>query len=566
VPPEAVWGEFTNLPNNLPVAPPVPPQARVPQGYEPGKSRLVARDLNSDTYANPDGSHAVRIDASPRNVEVSPGRFEPADLSLVQAAEADVPEAGRSGEALKPGLRPVRHALAPVFSADGTGGLVALRRAEVSVRMEAAEGGPRKAPTKVPGTPGVRFEDASEASDVQYEMTAGSVKETIFVQDRAAAGDGVWSFWVDVRNGSLRLDADGGVSAVNASGETAMRMPIPYIEDSSSVPGVRGPADVNGRYTISRVSGRWLVQVHVATGWLDAPQRVYPVLVDPTWVAPGYDKVVAYKSDGTSNADGQIRIGSPDGHSWRTVMHWKYEQYLPAKVNIASAEVDYQYLAGDTTSRTAYLARAGSWSYSHYLYGLGSGPLGAGTLKLTDSRITNEFRTLFNNNEHNAGYMVSGTESSTTYTYKRIDASLWLGLNYTANSATLHEPANGATGQRVEPLLRASATDPDGDDQIYYYFRVSENPNPDVAPVVNQFGTYGGGSLRIPPRVLKGGTTYYWKVYTRDACHLVENPCGYGRTFHNESPVRSFTTNQPPDALSGQNTTPSGTLATLTRR
>lgn len=103
----ARWGAFENVPFDAPLAPEVPKLERLPKSYEPGKSKLVGRDATTDTYANPDGSRTVRVAAEPINVEVAPGRFEPADPALVEATEGICrpPRAGGrpSGRGRRPG-------------------------------------------------------------------------------------------------------------------------------------------------------------------------------------------------------------------------------------------------------------------------------------------------------------------------------------------------------------------------------------------------------------------------------------------------------------------------------
>ena len=129
---------------------------------------------------------------------------------------------------------------------------------------------------------------------------------------RTAAGDGAWSFWLDVHGGTVSREPDGSLAVRDLAGAVAMRLPIPYITDSAGVPGVREPADVNGTYEVGAHNGRTLVTVKVPLPWLDDPARVWPVRVDPTVERAGYDSTKNYKSDGTFVDGGPMRIGSPN--------------------------------------------------------------------------------------------------------------------------------------------------------------------------------------------------------------------------------------------------------------
>lgn len=566
IPDKPVWGKFEDVPSDVPVAPALHPEQRTPKGYEPGKSRLVARDLTTDTYINPDGSHTARVLAAPQNVQVAPGRFEPADLSLTGASDADVPEAGREGEKIKPGRRVSKHALGPVFSADGTGGLLTVQAGDVSIKVAPAEPGKPQPAVETPDKKGLRFPAAVEGSDVTYETTAGSVKETVIVADRQAAGDGAWGFWLNIKNGNLAPKDNGGLSVTDAAGTEVMSLPVPYINDSSGVPGVREPADVLGSYALSKQGSRWLVTVQVPTAWLDDPARVWPVHVDPTFRAAGYDAVKSYKSDGYWTEDGAMRIGSTgDGHSWRSIPHFVYANWINSPTQVANVDAGFWWTGyGTGTGYQMRLHHATSFDYNGVGTGLASSFIADGSTVMDDDRLTTFVRDLYNANDGRAWFMVRGTESATTYTYKQISGELWLDLNYTARAATLQEPANGADQVSVEATLKAAATDAEGD-QIYYYFRVSTNSNPDLDQVWNSGWENASPTVKVPPGILQGGTTYYWKVYTRDYCHLPHSPCGWGRTHDAVSAVSSFKTNVPPVAIDAAGATPpSGTVATTT--
>lgn len=88
---------------------------------------------------------------------------------------------------------------------------------------------------------------------------------------------------------------------------------------------------------------------------------------------------------------------------------------------------------------------------------------------LNSPALTDYMRSVFDANTPGAYFMARGDERPTAYTYKPVSPRLDLTLDDLPTVATLESPLNGATGVSVEPLLTASATDPDGDPVLYRF-------------------------------------------------------------------------------------------------
>jgi len=102
----------------------------------------------------------------------------------------------------------------------------------------------------------------------------------------------------------------GAIEITNPAGQVVLALPVPYIQDSAGLAGVREPNDTNDAYQLEQVDGRWKLTVSVDREWFNRKDIVYPVRVDPTLATPGYDQVWAIKSDGVVIQDGLARIGS----------------------------------------------------------------------------------------------------------------------------------------------------------------------------------------------------------------------------------------------------------------
>ena len=347
-----------------------------------------------------------------------------------------------------------------------------------------------------------------------------------------------------------------------------MMLPVPYTFDSSGVEGQQEPRDTNGSYTLTQDGSRWMLTVHMDRDWMNDPSLVYPLTVDPTVMPSYFNDARSVKSDGTVVMGSPVRFGNPNepgGAKWRGLVHWDYSKYFNKGYQLVNAEVELARAGGTANAYGASMWTANGYGFANAGTNLAYAPWFGDSADLIGSPLINQMRGDFNTSNGGPYYMFVGDETNGAYTYKQAAAVLWLTLNQPASIATQQAPSNGATNHTIEPVLKASAIDPESD-PVYYYFRVSTNPNPDAGGVVWQSGWTDQSSVQVPANTLTGGTKYYWKVFTKDYCHLDQNFCGYGGTSYTPSSwVWSFTTNAPPVSMSGTGATPGpGTVATTT--
>jgi YD repeat-containing protein len=616
-----VWGDFqddpmTVIPEVAPSAAELPEYVKDVEGFEPGRSQVVDRYAAADVYVNPDGSYTVRASAGQINVADDKGEFVPIVTDLVTATREDAPPVAREQVSGAPALQPMltaqTHPLRPVFGSTAESGTVAVAVDQTSVMLtpvvaletndDPVGGLVDTPPATTPGSnsasaipetsaaptssstvdaragpvsPGRRVGDevvyagASAGSDLVYEVMQDAVKETI-VLDRApgASGAAEWAFWLDVKGGTPKLVESGAIEVSDAAGELVIALPIPYIQDSAGVAGKREPNDVNGSYGLEQVEGRWQVTVRVDREWLNRKDITYPVLVDPTLYTASYGSAVAYKNNGVIVQDGLVREGSPNdgaGGMWRGVANFNFGYLLNQNYQLVDAETQLGVYDGTTNSYSSTMHHATSFNYNGVGTQLGSGAFGTGAT-YTGGALTTFLRAAFVANDPTAWFMFRGQESSTTaYTYKRFQGEMYLTVNRPAPAATLIGPMNQSTQVSVTPVMSASAVDPEGD-PVEYYFRIGRTVNPDNDVIWESGWGNFTGQVQVPSNVLLGGTTYYWRVITRDYCSSAGDPCGYGTPAGTSSTgVWAFTTNTPPNPLTAAGSAPaSGTVATLT--
>lgn len=309
-------GETATAP--VPTVPPAPePQepvvTRAPDRARPAPSvvatavaaarrsgaRVTVGELMSDrsmTTAAPDGTLTTELSARPVRFRDGAGAWRELDLTL--------------GEATGGRLRP--RAAAPgapsVLDRSGPGGLVTVGSGATEFSW-----GPVDALSVLPavgravgvGSPSsVRFPRAlSGGRDVLLQLGASSVSESVVLPDRAAAllTPGYTDLFT-VPAGVTARQGAAGVEFVDAAGNPAGSFGGGHAFDSSSSPELGEPvtAPVATRL-VSQTGRRVLVSVGVDLGWLLAPERAFPVTIDPEFTAVA-----------APNRDTYIDSGFPD--------------------------------------------------------------------------------------------------------------------------------------------------------------------------------------------------------------------------------------------------------------
>ncbi|WP_053719233.1 RHS repeat-associated core domain-containing protein [Saccharothrix sp. NRRL B-16348] len=254
------------------------------------------RGRNERTFRNTDGTHTTEFSNTPVNHQLPDGTWAPIDSTLVDDG------AGWHNASDQVDVRFARSSAA--------GDLVRIR---LDGDHELAYGlsGARDVAGQASGTT-VTYPGVADRTDLRVESVSGGAKETMVLQDRAAARS--WSFPLRLKGLSARI-VDGAVSLVDGSGAERMRIPAGYMVDSAPVTDTSGPATSHGvRYELADNGGT--LRVVLDQAWLDDPKRVYPVLVDPS-VFEGRGTQSMYIAGSTRvNNPSELRIGLDGGVSY----------------------------------------------------------------------------------------------------------------------------------------------------------------------------------------------------------------------------------------------------------
>ncbi|WP_176926858.1 PA14 domain-containing protein [Actinokineospora alba] len=469
--------------------------------FDPKRSKAVSRSMFAEEYENPDGTRSHRQSSEPLNVKDANGHWVPVDLTM----ESDGSRR----------TKPKHHPLRPTMAESAEDANLVSVEIDGKRASLALENGPKNTKAKVNGRK-VEYADIEAETNLEYEVTAGAVKETIKLKRMPAPGKASWRFRLDTADLTPRLSADGGVELVDSTG--AVRLIMPPIEtwDSSGSKDAP-PALTGGTYALDKVANGkgWVLTVSVDEAWLRDPKRVYPVSVDPTVALPVVDWQ-SYKSDGTVlYKDGGLRIGSPMNNNtvWRTAYKVDYTSLFGK--NVVGAKFDVANIRDGTSVDKTWVSNmyhAKSLDFNGLGGHLAQTMVGqVGTFN--DPRLTGFLQHVVGNRDPYAWFMLTGHEDPAIWTYKKLSATLTVDTGTAPSAPTLAEASQDHDSVSVSttPLLAVNpVSDTDGD-PVSYCFRVATGADANSGVVVDS-GCQASPQWTVPSGVLHDGVTYSWQV------------------------------------------------------
>ena len=157
-----------------------------------------------------------------------------------------------------------------------------------------------------------RFEDFEykniygDGTNLKFYPQLNGVKDEIVLNQNI--NKNTFSFEIKAENCSAQLNEDGTVSVVDENGETIQTFSAPYAYDSVYVDGDGGNHRTNCEYTLEDNGNHsYTLTVHVPAEWLDHPDTVYPVIIDPTTI-----NVDTFRDAGIYSKKADICYGSEE--------------------------------------------------------------------------------------------------------------------------------------------------------------------------------------------------------------------------------------------------------------
>ena len=229
----------------------------------------------SQTRLLSDGTYETELSSVPLNYRDAAGSWRRIDNDLVRATDGSFSNGANSVDVQIP-----RAANGPVrFAAGGRA---------LSFSLASADGGViAKDAGRV-----ARFEGAVKGVDVSYEVVGKALKETLALA--SADVPSVYRFDVESDGLTPRVAASGAVRFVDGDGRQQLGFAAPWMRDTNGV------VSHAVRYEIERGGPSSRIAMRLDESWLRAPERRFPVVVDPTVYRPA-EHICEIRSGASAN-------------------------------------------------------------------------------------------------------------------------------------------------------------------------------------------------------------------------------------------------------------------------
>ncbi|WP_052190083.1 LamG-like jellyroll fold domain-containing protein [Streptomyces sp. NRRL S-1824] len=309
-----------------PVKPVPTPDAPAPKAFnvKHSKELKAKRKARQRTYLNDDGSFTTRFYNEPVNFQAKDGSWKAIDTTLVRPTDADEAGGAQTMSVSEPGWE-TETTQSPISFADTAD-------ADPLVQMGLGNGlsvgyavdGTSVVTGRADGST-VTYPDLRDSSDLELVAGGSSVKETVVLKDKDAPTE--WRFPLELQGLTAQTDGDGGIAFTDADGTVRAWMPAGWMQDSASTDGTQEGAVSSGvTYSLTEQDGRQVVVMKLDADWLEAPERVFPVRVDPsvksfdatsgTYVESPYDQNFA--------SDTVLKAGTYDGGSHKAAAFLRF--------------------------------------------------------------------------------------------------------------------------------------------------------------------------------------------------------------------------------------------------
>ncbi|MGW4958007.1 DNRLRE domain-containing protein [Nonomuraea sp. NPDC004186] len=224
----------------------------------------------------------------------------------------------------------------------------------------------------------VTYPGVWDGADLVYTVTASGVKEHIALSKPPAAGT-VFAFTVKTGGGmQARQNSDGSITFAGQDDKTAFTIPRPFMFDSQN-----DPASPYGKRTgtitqelSAGQGGEATITLKPDAAWLAAPERKWPVVIDPTikindWTFDHYDTYVTDASANGNFADSwKLPVGKSSAGLNRALLYFgppaDEEDVLPfgTRIDQAKLELYFDQALGESAAVTlaAHEITNNSWN------------------------------------------------------------------------------------------------------------------------------------------------------------------------------------------------------------
>ncbi|WP_329365019.1 LamG-like jellyroll fold domain-containing protein [Streptomyces sp. NBC_01483] len=490
----------------------------------------------SDFYVNADGSTTIRHYNGRANFKAADGTWKPIDTSLVKdkdgrfeqdANSLDVEFAANAGDQ-------------QLASVDFGGGRTLAYTLSGAQRAAASK--------DENGT--LVYADVLPGTDVQLVPIADGFKENLVLHSGDAANS--WVFRLDAKGLTPRIAKDGDVEFTDADGKVTATIPHAFMEDSRidrrSGDGARSR---KVSYELTTVDGDPALRMTADRDWLEDPERVFPVTVDPTTVVAASEATYTQNDySGDRSNENQIKVGSYDSGTNKANSFLQFSSLgsTIAGQKVSAATLNVWALWSATCSAQAFSAYpvTQSWSpsttttYPGPSYGssIGSATVDPGAsctnstgstsvgVKMPVTLSTSWFTQVATGGANYGIALAAPTGDGLHWKKFHSDdsaTSAWrpsLDLTYAPNAQpqiNAHYPPENFQANTLQPELLVYASDADKwpNAALTYSFEVYDADSGSTTPVATS-GNLSKGSWKIPSGKLTWSKNYVWYAGVSD--------------------------------------------------
>ncbi|MBD1373936.1 DNRLRE domain-containing protein [Hazenella sp. IB182357] len=159
----------------------------------------------------------------------------------------------------------------------------------------------------------------------------------------------------------VKKDEDGGIIFTDQENKKIYHLPKPYMEDSYIDPKSGEPSKSDKvTYEIEKIDGDWILTIIADEEWLESPERIYPVFVDPTAVvySEKYEDTFVMSAYPNQNyvIDDELKVGYYDNSTGRahSYLKQKFDDLAGVTVDSATLKV-YTKHTYSSSGSTIYL-------------------------------------------------------------------------------------------------------------------------------------------------------------------------------------------------------------------